>query len=289
MAKERVAALDARLLLQHITGLSHAQLIARPETRLSPAWRAVLDRLLERRAAGEPLAYLTGEAGFFGRSFKVTPAVLVPRPETEELTARALAVLRARQGIAHPRALDLGTGSGVIAISLALEYPAVLLTAVDCSQAALSCARANAEALGAKIRFLSGDWFSALAGERFHLIVANPPYLAAGDPHLAADGLRREPRQALTDEADGRQCLRAIIRDAPRHLEPGGWLLCEHGHDQGEAIRGMLRAAGFPDPQTWRDMTGNERISGGERQYLLEGEETEEAQHPGTSVHQTGS
>jgi release factor glutamine methyltransferase len=238
-------------------------LIARPETRLSPAQQAALERLLERRAAGEPLAYLTGEAGFFGRSFKITPAVLVPRPETEELTARALAILRAWKDVAHPRVLDLGTGSGVIAISLALEHPAALLTAVDRSPEALSCARANAGALGASIRFLPGDWFSALAGERFHLIVANPPYLAADDPHLAADGLCREPRQALTDEADGLQCLRIIIRDAPRHLEPGGWLLCEHGHDQGEAIREMLRVAGFPNPQTWRDMTGNERISGG--------------------------
>jgi release factor glutamine methyltransferase len=271
-ARQRIDALDARLLLQHVTGFSHADLICRPDAPLNEATTNTLDALLKRRAAGEPLAYLTGESSFRGRRFKVTPAVLTPRPETEELVDLALARLplfpardsggEPDENNVQPRILDLGTGSGVIAISLALECPIAQVTACDISPAALAIARQNAKHLHARVRFLESNWFSALADERFHLIVANPPYIAADDPHLAGDGLCHEPRLALTDEADGLAALRAIIAAAPAHLELGGWLLCEHGCEQGEAVRALLAHTGFSDPQTWRDLSGQARTSG---------------------------
>ena len=157
----------------------------------------------------------------------------------------------------------MGTGTGVIAISLALELPAAEVTACDISPAALAVATENAARLHAPVRFLHSDWFAAVADERFHLIVANPPYIPANDPHLVGDGLRFEPRRALTDEADGLTAIRAIIAAAPKHLESGGWLLFEHGYDQGEATRLCLAAAGFEQVQTLRDLSGQERISGG--------------------------
>jgi release factor-specific protein-(glutamine-N5) methyltransferase len=408
-ARQQIDALDARLLLQHVTGFSHADLICRPDAPLNETTTKFLNALLKRRAAGEPLAYLLGCADFYGRRFQVTPAVLTPRPETEELVDLALTRLTKltpghafffrgrRGGISSPlsdgrregggrsvvdaawlsqralrqrqtpaeqvlwralrgkrfsgfrfrrqqalgpyivdfvcfasrliieldgeqhataraydirrdawlkqrrfrvlrfrnnacltqtedvlesiwkvlqdaaqggekcrRILDLGTGSGIIAISLALECPDAQVTACDISPAALAVARANAEHLRARVRFLESDWFSGLAGECFHLIVANPPYIAAGDTHLADDGLRFEPRQALTDEADGLAAIRAIIAAAPTHLYPGGWLLFEHGWNQGEASRALLAAAGLAHVQTWRDLSGQERISGGQ-------------------------
>lgn len=263
-ARQRLDALDARLLLQHVTGLSRTNLICRPETLLTPEQLDRLEALATRRAAGEPLAYLVGEAGFRGRSFQVSPAVLVPRPETEELVDLALDKLR-ELAVSAPRVLDLGTGSGAIPISLALEYPAARVSAVDVSPAALAVARANGAALGAPVRWLESDWFAALGDERFHLIVSNPPYIHAEDAHLDGDGLRFEPRLALTDEADGLACIRRIVADAPTHLEPGGWLLFEHGWDQGEAARNLLAATGFKAVQTWQDLAGHDRISGGRR------------------------
>lgn len=261
-ARLQIDAPDARLLLQHVLGLSHADLICKKDTPLDAPCAARLAALVERRAQGEPLAYLIGEASFRARTFKVTPAVLVPRPETEELVGHALAAL-AESSAPEPAVLDLGCGSGVIAISIALESPRAKVTGVDASAEALQVAHANALALAADVRFLQSDWFSALAGARFHLIVANPPYIAADDPHLAGDGLRHEPRLALTDEADGLSCLRHIATHAPRHLEEGGVLLCEHGYNQGEAVRHLLTAAGFQNVQTLRDLGGQERISCG--------------------------
>ncbi|GHU13912.1 release factor glutamine methyltransferase [Betaproteobacteria bacterium] len=218
-----------------------------------------------------------GETHFRARPFKVTPATLTPRPETEELVDVALVKLadlgrgsavfsplpQGERGENPHKILDLGTGAGVIAISLALEFPAAQVTACDLSPAALTVAEENATRLNARVRFLHSDWFSALADERFHLIVANPPYIPAADPHLAGDGLRHEPRLALTDEADGLTAIRAIITAAPHHLEPNGWLLFEHGYDQGESARRLLTAAGFTQVHTWRDLAGQERISGG--------------------------
>jgi release factor glutamine methyltransferase len=263
-ARQRIDALDARLLLQAVTRQTHAELMTRPESALSPAEQERLEALLHRRANGEPLAYLLGYADFHGRRFQVSPAVLTPRPETEELATLALAELARFPG-KKVRALDLGTGSGVLAVTLALEHPAAELVAVDLCSEALEVARANAAALGASARFLESDWFSALANERFHLIVANPPYIAENDAHLEGDGLRCEPRQALIGGADGLAAIRAITAAALPHLHPGGWLLFEHGWNQGEDSRTLLAVAGFAAVQTWRDSSGQERISGGQK------------------------
>lgn len=259
-AVARIERLDARLLLQHVCGLTHARLIAAPETPLTEEqWRG-LEALADRRAAGEPLAYLLGHAEFRGRRFAVSPAVLIPRPETEELIDLALGKLAPRVA---PRCVDLGTGSGVIAVSLKLECPAAMVSAVDVSAEALDIAVANAAALGAEVEFRCGSWFLPLAGERFDLVVSNPPYVAAGDPHLDLNGLPFEPRGALTDGADGLACIRAIVAGAPDHLRPGGWLLCEHGFDQAEAVRNLLLTAGFEAVFSATDLAGKQRFSGG--------------------------
>ncbi len=259
-ARQNIDRLDARLLLQYATGCSHTDLLARPETPVSAPAYAQFAEWVERRAASEPLAYLVGEAEFRGRVFQVSPAVLIPRPETEVLIDLALEKL---QGCTAPIILDLGTGSGIVAISLALECPSARLIAVNVEKEAISVARNNAGRLGAKVDFFQGDWFAPLAGQRFDLIVSNPPYVADGDPHLALDGLPFEPRTALTDGADGLACIRRIVTDAPRHLQPGGWLLFEHGYDQGAASRNLLTRAGFKTASTHPDLAGTDRVSGG--------------------------
>lgn len=259
-ARQKIDRLDARLLLQYATGCTHADLLARPETPVIAPAAAQFAEWVARRAAGEPLAYLTGEMEFRGRVFQVSPAVLVPRPETEVLVEQALARLR---GIAAPRVLDLGTGSGIVAVSLALACPAADVVALDLSPAALAVATNNAGRLGARIDFRQSDWYAALAQETFDLIVSNPPYIAVGDPHLAGDGLPFEPQMALTDGADGLVCIRAIVGGASAHLAPGGWLLFEHGYDQGEASRNLLAVAGFKAAQTFPDLAGTDRVSGG--------------------------
>jgi len=260
LARGKIDRLDARLLLQEICGLTHALLIAEPETTLSPEHWHQLEDLLERRAAGEPLAYLLGHAEFRGRNFRVTPDVLIPRPETEELLSLALSFLAATS---TPRCVDLGTGSGIIAISLKLEYPQAEIHAVDVSFAALAVAKENARQSGADITFHQGSWYAPLAGQRFDLIVANPPYVAAGDPHLVLNGLPHEPQMALTDGADGLECIRAIVSGAARHLLSGGWLFFEHGYDQAEAASDLLATAGFQAVFTKTDLAGIDRISGG--------------------------
>ncbi|PKO35079.1 MAG: peptide chain release factor N(5)-glutamine methyltransferase [Betaproteobacteria bacterium HGW-Betaproteobacteria-7] len=259
LARQRIDRLDARLLLQHASGCTHADLLAHPETPVSELAYAQFGEWVERRATGEPLAYLVGEAEFRGRVFQVTPAVLIPRPDTEVLVELALERL---PRIAQPRVLDLGTGSGIVAISLALEWPAARVVAVDLSVAALQIAANNAGRLAADVDWRAGDWFQPVAGERFDLIVANPPYIAAGDPHLAGDGLPHEPQSALTDGGDGLDCIRLIVAAAAAHLQPGGWLLLEHGHDQGAACRNLLTAAGFQEPFTHPDLAGSDRVSG---------------------------
>ena len=259
VAKQQIDALDARLLLEYATGCSHADLRARPETPvIAPAY-AQFAEWVARRAAGEPLAYLVGEAEFRGRVFQVSPAVLIPRPETEVLVELALERL---QSLNAPRVLDLGTGSGIVAISLALECPKARIATVDISFEAISVARNNAGRLGAEIEFRQSDWFAALAGETYDLIVSNPPYVAEGDPHLQLNGLPFEPRLALTDGADGLACIRNIIAGATAHLTPGGWLLFEHGYDQGESSRNLLTAAGFKAAFTHPDLAGTDRVSG---------------------------
>jgi len=263
LASRRIDRLDARLLLEHVCGCRHADLIAHPERPLSAAQAAEFEALVARRAGGEPLAYLVGSAWFGDLAFRVTPAVLIPRPDTEVLVE--LAVERA-QAFASPRIVDLGTGSGIVAISLARRCQDAQVTATDVSAAALEVARANAIRHGAAVRFVEGDWFVPLGDERFDLVVSNPPYVVEGDPHLQLNGLPFEPRGALTDGiagGDGLACIRRIVAAAPAHLRAGGWLLMEHGYDQAVEVRGLLLAAGFIDVASWRDDAGIERVSGG--------------------------
>ena len=262
-ASRRIDRAEARRLLEQVCACSHADLIAHPEREMNPMQVERFEAVVARREAGEPLAYLLGSAWFAGLEFAVTPDVLIPRPDTEVLVD--LACARAQE-MREPRIVDLGTGSGIIPIVLAKRCPHARITAVDFSPAALAVAQANAERHGAVVRFLEGDWFAPLIGERFDLIVSNPPYVAAEDAHLLRDGLPFEPRCALTDGVeggDGTACLQAIIGGAAEVLSPGGWLLLEHGYDQAVKLRTCLKNAGFGQVASWQDAAGIERVSGG--------------------------
>lgn len=252
------ARLEVRVLLGHALGVTRAWLVAHEHDELPAALLEKYQALLARRLFGEPVAYLLGEKEFFGRSFHVTPEVLVPRPETELLVELALAKLPAGK---PARLLDLGTGSGCIAVTVALERPDCGVIAVEQSAAALAVARQNAVHLGAKLGFYLGNWYQALPRdmEKFDLVVSNPPYVAEGDPHLAA--LAHEPASALASGADGLADIRLVVQGAPAWLKPGGWLLFEHGWDQGEACRGLLEAAGFYDVETRADLAGIGRVT----------------------------
>jgi len=256
----RDARLDARVLAAHTWNVSHAWLIAHDRDPISPAAHSHYLHFIERRAAGEPVAYLTGTREFYGRSFRVTPDVLIPRPDTELLVERTLAWLPPGQPV---DLLDLGTGSGCIAITLARENPHARVVAVDQSAAALAVARHNARALGAAVEWLHSDWYSGLAGRRFDAIVSNPPYVAAADPHLTHGDVRHEPRAALAAGPAGLDALDALIRDAPAHLKPAGILLLEHGFEQAAAVQARLRQSGFVDLHTWSDLAGHPRVTGG--------------------------
>jgi release factor glutamine methyltransferase len=256
-ARQAIPASEARLLLQHVLRANAVDLAAHPERRIDPVAASRYFALVARRAAGEPVAYLLGAREFYGREFHVSPHVLIPRPETELLVELGIGKLR---GWARPRILDLGTGSGCVAISLALE-PGVEVVAVDRSPDALAMARDNAKRLGAAVTFIESDWFDAIHGA-FDLVVANPPYVAEGDPHLSAGDPRFEPPAALACGADGLSAIRRIITDAQRHLASGGWLLLEHGYDQAAAVRELL-AADFLDIEQHRDLAGILRVSGG--------------------------
>jgi release factor glutamine methyltransferase len=248
---------EARALLAQSLGVSRERLIAFPEVDVEPAAAQAFSSLAARRRAGEPLAYLRGVQEFYGRAFRVTPDVLVPRPDTETLIERALDCLR---GLSSPRVLDLGCGSGCIAVTLKLERPDASVTATDLSAAALAVATGNAAALGAHIEFRQGDWYAALgAAEAFDLIASNPPYIAAGDEHLPA--LRHEPARALTDGGDGLRHLTRLIDGARRHLRSGGWLLLEHGFDQADAVAARLQGAGFREIEAVRDSGGHRRVA----------------------------
>jgi len=259
-ASARIGRLDARLLLEFVSGKTHTALITQADNLLGPEQQARFLALVERRAAGEPLAYLTGEAGFYGMTFAVTPAVLIPRPETELLVESALALSDTLPPSAE--ILDLGTGSGILAVTLAKCLPDARVTAVDASADAIEVARRNAERHGVNVRFHQGHWYAPLGAARFDLIVSNPPYVAADDPHLERGGLPFEPRSALTDGGDGLACLREIIAGAPRHLHPGGALFLEHGYDQAEAVRALLLQEGFREVRSQRDLNAIERVSG---------------------------
>lgn len=262
-ARAKLPASEARQLLGHVLGRSAAWLISHDDHALAEAELLAFASLVARRAGGEPVAYLVGYREFFGREFAVSPSVLIPRPETELLVDIALAKVGADGTATGRKILDLGTGSGCIAITLALEIPQAQVTAVDASAAALSVARGNAERLGASLRLLQSDWFDQLAGERFDLIVANPPYIAAADPHLAAGDLRHEPEPALASGADGLDAIRQIVAAAPAHLTAGGQLWLEHGYDQAEAVRELLAAARLSDIEQQPDLAGIVRVSGG--------------------------
>jgi len=252
--------LENRILLCHALQLTRVGLITNGERVLTEEEAAILAALVERRLAGEPIAYIVGQREFYGLPFRVSPAVLIPRPDTELIVE--LALERLAPGA---RLLDMGTGSGAIAVSVAHTRPDAQVTALDVSEEALAVARANAETNGARVRFLRSDWFAALAGESFDLIASNPPYIASGDAHLAQGDLRFEPSGALTDFADGLSALRTIVQGAPAHLEQGGWLLLEHGYDQAASVRALLADAGYTEVQSWRDLAGIERVSGGRR------------------------
>jgi release factor glutamine methyltransferase len=263
MAKARavgVDRLDVQLLLAHVLERARSWLLANDDAPLTDMQQSVLGALIDRRAAGEPLAYLVGEKEFHGIALHVSPAVLIPRPDTETLVDWAVELLRNN---AAPNVLDMGTGSGAIALALKHQRPLASVTALDTSAEALAVARGNARRLQLDIRLLLSDWWQAVAGERFNLIVSNPPYIAGDDEHLAA--LRHEPLLALTPGGDGLSALRQIVAGAPQHLEPGGWLLLEHGHDQSQAVAAMLHAQHFHSVTTRHDLAGHSRCTGGQR------------------------
>lgn len=260
-ATASIGRVDAQVLVAHLLGVNSAYLVANPMRVLTESEDARVDLFVAQRAMGQPVAYLVGKREFYSRDFFVGPEVLIPRPETETLVDAALQLSRRPISI-----LDLGTGSGVIAVTLACELPDARVVATDSSEAALATAAANAKTHGceSRIEFARGEWYDGLAARRFDLIVSNPPYIAARDPHLAAGDLRFEPAQALTDgSADGLDSIRAIINGAPAHLNPGGRLLLEHGYDQAGAVASLLAAAGLGDPASIPDLAGIPRVAGG--------------------------
>ena len=264
--------LDAQMLLLHAVGRSpndRAWLIAH-DTDAMPevAWQSLL-RLCVRRVADEPVAYLLGEKEFHGLALQVDARVLVPRPDTETLVEWSLDLLRENPSTA-PSVLDLGTGSGAIALALQHARRDARVDAVDASADALAVARSNAQRLGLDVRFMRGDWLDSIGATRpdagYDLIVSNPPYIAEGDPHLPA--LAHEPLSALVAGADGLDDIRRIVQDAPVHLRPDGWLLLEHGYDQGATVRELLSARGFIDVTSHNDLAGIARCSGGRRHAM---------------------
>jgi release factor glutamine methyltransferase len=257
-------ALETRMLLMHALGLSRVQLITQSDKILSPEQSHQLSALILRRINGEPMAYIIGEREFFGLNFYVTPDVLIPRPDTELLVELAL-----RFAPPTSRLLDLGTGSGAIAISIAHQRKDLQVTAIDVSTAALNVAAKNAarHLPERAIALLQSDWYSAIAAQQFATIVSNPPYIVKDDQHLSQGDLRFEPIDALTDHADGLSAYRHIISGAKAHLCQSGWLLMEHGYNQSQAVQELLSAHGFIDIQSWPDLAGILRVSGGRLRY----------------------
>lgn len=260
-ARTRIPVIDARVLLRHVLRCPAARLAAYPEALLDVAEWEQYRAMVGRREVGEPVAYLIGEREFYGYMLFVTPAVLIPRPESELLIELALAHFADKP---RTRVLDLGTGSGALAVSLACELSEADVTAVDRSREALLVAMANAARHRASVSLVLSDWFSALPGDRFQLIVANPPYVACADPHLDEGDVRFEPQTALASGPEGLDDLAVIAADAPHYLEPGGWLFMEHGYNQASRVRGLLADAGFASIASHKDLGGIERVTGGQ-------------------------
>ncbi len=252
---------DAVVIMSEVLGVNRAWIAANPMRILTEGEDARIDSLAVQRAMGQPVAYMLKRREFYGRDFAVDSSVLIPRPETETLVEAALARMAPRD-----TCLDLGTGSGAIAVTIACQRPESHIVATDVSPDALRVARANADRhhCGGRIEFLQGSWFEPVGARRFDVIVANPPYVADGDPHLGRGDLRFEPRHALTDgSADGLDSIRAIVAGAPAYLEGGGWLLFEHGFDQAEGAHALLEAAGFGSIVCLPDLAGIARVAGG--------------------------
>jgi release factor glutamine methyltransferase len=257
----REARIEARVLISHALKVDHAWLIGHDRDTPTPAQQDAIENLIARRAAGEPVAYILGEREFYGRTFKVTPDVLIPRPETELLVEAALA----RLSTGSPASvLDLGTGSGCIAITLALECPLCAVTSVDISALALCIAEENAHRLAASPHFLQSDLYQAIGDLRFDLILSNPPYIAQRDPHLQQGDVRFEPALALVSGQDGLDALRGLIQDAPKHLVAGGWLILEHGWDQADSLRELMAQFGLTHVECLPDLAGHGRITLGQ-------------------------
>ncbi|MDG2516738.1 peptide chain release factor N(5)-glutamine methyltransferase [Lysobacter soli] len=254
---------EAERLLAHVLGVGPTWLYTHRDEAPSAVHLAEFNRLIDRRLAGEPVAYLIGHRGFWRFDLAVTPATLIPRPETERLVE--LALDRLPEG-APLRVADLGTGTGAIALAIAFERPLAQVVATDASADALAVARANAQTLGlSRVDFREGDWLAPLAGERFDVIASNPPYIADDDAHLGQGDLRFEPASALASGADGLDDIRRIAAAAPTHLHEGGWLLVEHGWDQGDAVREVFARAGFEAVETVQDWEHRDRVTLGRR------------------------
>lgn len=260
--------LEAELLLAHVLGRTRAWLYAHATDAVTAEVQAAFEELLVRRIAGEPVAYLLGEREFWDFTLAVSPATLIPRPETELLVELALARLPYQTTL---NVADLGTGSGAIALALARERPCVLVSAIDASAEVVAIARRNAERLQlSNVRFVVSNWYATMDIARFTLIVSNPPYLAEDDVHLERGDLRFEPQSALVSGADGLDALRCIVAGAPNHLEPEGWLIVEHGYAQGEAVRSLFVGAGFTDVATMLDMEGRDRATLGQKAQIAD-------------------
>jgi release factor glutamine methyltransferase len=251
---------EARLLLAEACGFSEASVIAQGESELPPEIEARFTEMVARRRSGEPIAYIVGRREFYSLPLTVGPPVLIPRPETELLVDLALERI---SSAATASVLDLGTGSGAIALAIKRNRPRARVVAVEISAAALEYAKRNAVKLGVEIELVHGDWFEPLRGERFDVVVSNPPYVAHEDPHLNQGDLRFEPRHALVAGTDGLDEIRQIAKGARAALRAGGWLLLEHGEGQGDAVRALLEAAGFDEIATWPDLAGIARATGG--------------------------
>jgi release factor glutamine methyltransferase len=261
LAASGLVPFEAKILLGHVLRRDRAWLAAHGQEQLSARDANAFDALARRRRDGEPVAYLTGRREFYGLDLEITPDVLIPRPETELLVELALVRIGAGE---HAEVLDLGSGSGAVTLAIASERPQSTVLGVDISAAAVTLALRNASRLSlGNATFIASDWFSAVPKKHYGMIVANPPYVASGDAHLSEGDLRFEPRLALAAGADGLNAIRAIVADAASYLAPGAWLLLEHGYDQADAVRAMLRDAKFSDVQSRRDLEGNPRIAMG--------------------------